>query len=96
MEEAIAADSLYKSDVFPELIYSDGTTFQYHALTWEDVNVMLNLIPDAQPYFDAEGDEVIRIICEDAAGYYSGQKSAADVAGVIQNRVRLYVNENRK
>lgn len=96
VEEAIAADSLYESDVFPELIYSDGTTFQYHALTWEDVNVMLNLIPDAQPYFDAEGDEVIRIICEEAAGYYSGQKSAEEVAGVIQNRVRLYVNENRK
>ena len=96
VEEAIAADSLYESDVFPELIYSDGTTFQYHALTWEDVNAILNLIPDAQPYFDAEGDEVIRIICEEAAGYYSGQKSAEEVAGVIQNRVRLYVNENRK
>lgn len=96
MEEAIAADSLYKSDVFPELIYSDGTTFQYHALTCEDVNVMLNLVPDAQPYFDAEGDEVIRIICEEAAGYHSGQKSAEEVAGVIQNRVHLYVNENRK
>ncbi len=30
-----------------------------------------------------------------ARGYYSGQKSAEDVAEVIQSRVRMYVEENR-
>lgn len=95
VEKAIAADSQYGSDKFPERIYSDGTTFQFRALTWEDVNVMLKLVPEAEPYFDAEGDEIIRIIEEEAAGYYSGQKGIQDVVEVIQNRVQLYVNENR-
>ena len=56
---------------------------------------MLGLVKDARPYFSAEEDQVIRIISEEAAAYYSGQKGAEDVAGIIQNRVRLYVNESR-
>ena len=73
----------------------DGSTFQFHALTWDEVNVMLNLVPDAKPYFDVEGDEIIRIISEEASSYYSGQRGAGDVAALIQNRVQLYVNESK-
>lgn len=93
VEEAIETDSQYESGKFPETIYEDGSTFRYHALTWDEVNVMLELIPDAKPYFDAEGDEIIKIINEEASGYYSGQKQAEDVVSVIQNRVRLYLSE---
>ncbi|MCM1025307.1 MAG: hypothetical protein NC432_02665 [Roseburia sp.] len=93
VEAVIASDGQTDSKKFPELIYEDGTTFQYHALTWEDVNTMLRLIPEAKPYAAAEGNEIIRIINEEASGYYSGQKGAEDVAKVIQNRVQLYVNE---
>ncbi|MCM1191113.1 MAG: hypothetical protein NC123_03215 [Butyrivibrio sp.] len=63
--------------------------------TWDDVNVALDLVPDATPFFSVEGDEIIRIISEEAAAYYSGQKRVEDVAGLIQNRVQLYVDENR-
>lgn len=93
-EETIEADSQYESDKFPELIYSDGSVFKYHALTWEEVDAILKLLPDAKPYFDVENDEIIQIISEEASGYYSGQRTAEDVAGNIQNRVQLYVNEN--
>ena len=93
VEEAIERDSQYESGKFPEIIYEDGSTFQYHALTWEEVNAMLELIPDAKPYFDGESDEIIQIINEEASGYYSGQKKAEDVVNVIQNRVSLYLSE---
>ena len=96
VEEAIERDSQYESDRFPERIYSDGSTFQFHALTWDEVNVILDLVPDAKPYFDVEGDEILQIINEEASGYYSGQRGAGDVAGIIQNRVQLYVNENSR
>lgn len=95
VEEAMERDSQYGSDRFPEVIYQDDSTFQFHALTWDEVNVMLNLIPDAKPYFDVEGDEVIQIISEEASGYFSGQRAAADAAALIQNRVQLYVNESK-
>ncbi|MDR0221605.1 MAG: extracellular solute-binding protein [Lachnospiraceae bacterium] len=38
---------------------------------------------------------VIAIIEEEAAAYFAGLKSVEEVAGVVQNRVQLYVNENR-
>ncbi|MCM1057806.1 MAG: hypothetical protein NC517_09380 [Firmicutes bacterium] len=62
--------------------------------TWDDVNVALDLVPDATPFFSVEDDEIIRIISEEAAACYSGQKSAEAVADLIQNRVQLYVDEN--
>lgn len=40
-------------------------------------------------------ENLLNIIQEEAAGFFSGQKSAKEVAGVIQSRVRIYVNENR-
>ena len=35
------------------------------------------------------------LINEEAPACYSGQKGVDDVAGIIQNCVQLYVNENR-
>lgn len=40
-------------------------------------------------------EEVIKIVTEEAEVFFSGAKSAKDVAGTIQNRVQLYVNENK-
>lgn len=94
VDEAMERDSQYESDKFPELLYSDGSSFQYHALTRDEVDVMLELVADAKPYFDAGSDEIIRIVSEEASGYYSGQKGIDAVAEVIQNRVQLYIDEN--
>ena len=63
--------------------------------TWDDVNVALNLVPDATPYFSVKDDAVINIINEEAGAYYSGQKGIDDVVSIIQNRIQLYVNENK-
>ncbi len=38
---------------------------------------------------------VTDIVLEEAAAYFSAQKSAEDVVKVIQNRVQIYVDENR-
>lgn len=40
-------------------------------------------------------DDVMNIITEETGAYFSGQKSAKDVADIVQNRVSNYVNENR-
>ena len=39
--------------------------------------------------------DVINIINEEAAAYFAGQKSAEDVAEIIQNRLQNYLDENR-
>lgn len=79
---------------FVPLIYDDGWTYTTHALTWGEVNQLLDVLSEAEPAFRLTDDEILRMINEEAAAYYSGQKSAADVAKIIQNRVQLYVNEN--
>lgn len=40
-------------------------------------------------------DTLLNIIQEEAAPYFAGQKSAKDVAAIIQSRVQIYVNESR-
>ena len=42
-------------------------------------------------YFDSS---VENIVVEESAAFFEGQKSAKDVAGVIQSRVQIYINEN--
>jgi len=68
--------------------------YTYHVVTEEEIAVMRELIEAAQPA-SIGNDEIIKIINEEAAGYYQGQKSAEEVAGIIQSRVKLYVDENR-
>lgn len=63
--------------------------------TWDDVNVALNLVPDATPFFVVDDDEIIKIINEEAGAYYNGQKRIDDVVSIIQNRIQVYVNENK-
>lgn len=46
---------------------------------------------DSEAYFDSS---VENIIVEESAAYFEGQKSAEDVASVIQSRVQIYINEN--
>lgn len=95
VEESVEKDARTPADEFPRRIYRDGAVFQFHALTWDEVNRMLELIPEATPFFSVEDNEIIRIISEEAYDYYSGQKGIKEVADTIQNRVNLYVNENR-
>ena len=40
-------------------------------------------------------ENLLNIIKEEAAAYFSGQKKAKDVADIIQSRVQIYVNETR-
>lgn len=70
-----------------------GIAIERNEVTREEVDTVLGLLAEATPYFATENDEVIRIISEEAPACYSGQKGLADTAEVIQNRVRLYVNE---
>ena len=40
-------------------------------------------------------ENISKIVDEEIASFFAGSKSAADVANMIQNRVQLYLNENK-
>ena len=75
--------------------YEDGWSYDYRKPTQEEVDVVLALMEEARPVSYSGEDEVMKIINEEAEGYYSGQKSVDEVAGIIQSRVHIYVSESR-
>lgn len=62
-------------------------------LTKEDVQYINNFIGSLSLVYSGN-QNVYNIVTEEVAPYFEGQKSAAEVAGIIQSRVSIYVNEN--
>ncbi len=63
-------------------------------MTQEQVDEFVAFVEsiDKCSYYNQDVQEIIQ---EEAAAFFSGQKSAQDVAGIIQSRVQIFVNENR-
>ncbi len=67
------------------------------AATQEEVDAIKTLIASANKLGTSGSmdTQLSQIITEESEPFFKGQKSAKDVAGVIQNRIQIYVNENR-
>lgn len=78
---------------YEDTFYINGQEITLPTMTQEQVNEFVSFVEsvDKRAYYN---DEVQNIINEEAAAFFEGQKSAADVAGIIQSRVQIYVNEN--
>lgn len=72
----------------------DDFQMEIMAATQEEVDAVRNLIESAEKVSGSVDDQLINIITEESEPFFKGQKSAADVAGIIQNRIQIYVNEN--
>ena len=59
----------------------------------EQIEVLRKLIAEAKPLNDNDA-EILKIINEEAQAYFVGQKTAEDVAKIIQSRVSIFVSEN--
>ena len=72
----------------------DGIEVDIHAATQEDVDQIMELINnlDSAVSFD---QDIYDIISEEIQPFFEGQKTAQDVAGIIQSRVTIYVNEQK-
>lgn len=66
--------------------------YRFHEPTQEEIALTIALMEDARPE-SAVDDTVLGIIREEAEAFFAGQKSADEVARIIQNRVLLYVEE---
>lgn len=69
-------------------------TVDVYAAAKEQTDRIEEMINSAQSDVRIE-QGIFDIISEEAYGYFSGQKSAEDVAAVVENRVQLYLNETR-
>ena len=71
----------------------DNWEAEIYAAGEEEIEGIRQLIEIARP-LSRESEEIYSIIGEEAAPYFAGQKSAAEVAKIIQSRIQIYVSEN--
>ena len=70
--------------------------FEYivQSVTQEEMKVVRSLIDQAVPVPHCFGS-IYQLVEEEAAAYLTGQKPVEEVAEIIQNRVSIYMAENR-
>ena len=94
-----ATQKNYYMDGDEKIEYDDyfdlnGESIVLEPLSQTQVDEIVKFIEsiDTASYYN---DAIEKIISEEAAGYFAGQKSAEEVAKIIQSRVQIYVDENR-
>lgn len=73
----------------------DDFEMEIMAATQEEIDAVRELIASAEKLSGNVNDQFMNIINEESEPFFKGQKSAADTAAIIQNRIQIYVNENR-
>lgn len=86
----------YGNDIYPnEGSYGmEGLEVECKPLTQEQVDEYRKVLDSAGGVWESD-DNIRKIVLEEAAAYFNGDKSIDDVCAVIQNRATTYVNENK-
>ena len=71
-----------------------GQMYTFRPPTRDEIDIMLTVLDEVR-LAPEENNEIMNMIREESAAYFAGQKTVDDVAAGIQNRVSLYVDENR-
>lgn len=80
--------------VYPKTTWGWGDwEAEIYAATPEQVQMVRDLIDSASAATNND-QTILNIISEEAEAYFEGQKSAQDVAAIIQSRVQNYISEN--
>ncbi len=72
----------------------DGTEHYIYAMTQEQADKLWEAVTTCNKIVDYD-TSIVDIVLEQAQAYYAGQKSAEEVARLIQNKVKIYINEQR-
>lgn len=72
----------------------NGESVMLEPLNQEQVDQLIDVVTSAnrRNYYNTD---IENIISEEAAAFFEGQKSAQEVAQIIQSRAQVYVDENR-
>ena len=96
------ADGNYKLDANGERIersiggssLGNGIDFQFYAVSQPMADKLMEAINNTTRTTSAN-DEILKIISEQAEAFFAGDKSAEEVAKLIQSKANIYVNEQR-
>lgn len=74
--------------------WSEDDYVEFYALTEEQVAKVDQLIASTTRIFD-DNNAIFQIVKEQAAAFFAGQKTAEEVAKLVQSKANIYVNEQR-
>ncbi|RKM57054.1 hypothetical protein D6853_03285 [Butyrivibrio sp. X503] len=82
-----------KKEYYDDSYYVDGKEIPIKPLTQEEVDEVSEFVLSIDKCYNYNND-IHNIIMEEAGAYFSGQKSAEEVAKIIQSRISIFINEN--
>ncbi|WP_318709706.1 extracellular solute-binding protein [Candidatus Acetatifactor stercoripullorum] len=79
---------------YSETFYMNGENIELEPMTQEQIDQVVEFIRsvNTRSYYN---QDISKILEEEVEAYFTGQKSAKEVAQVIQSRAQIYVSENR-
>lgn len=94
MERPYWTDQDGNKEYYDDTWYMNGEEIILEPFTQEEVDAVCEFIYSVNrlSYYN---EDISNIITEEAEAFFVGQKSVQEVAGIIQSRVQVYVNENR-
>lgn len=79
---------------YDDYFYMNGEEFVLEPLNQEQLDQVIDAITSTEKKY-YYNEDIQNIIIEEAAAFFEGQKSAAEVAQIIQSRAQIFVDENR-
>ena len=79
---------------FQNTYYIGGMEIEIPPMTQQEVDELKAILYSFTNTYNYD-ENLIQIVQEETAPYFADQKSAEEVASIIQSRVQIYVNENR-
>lgn len=94
MEKSYYTDEEGNRIEYDDTMYINGQEITYSPLSQEQADQLVDFIYSVNNKV-FHNEDIVNIVTEEAEAFFKGQKSAKEVTDLIQNRVQLYINENR-
>lgn len=74
---------------------ANGQTVEFYSLSQEQADELWTALTSATAVNDYSENSIFDIVSEQSQAFFAGQKSAEDVAKLVQSKANIYVNEQR-
>ena len=83
-----------EKEYYDDMYYIDGVEITIEPMTAERAAEFTEFLSSVT-LVGSYDESMMKIISEEAAAFFAGQKTAEEVAGIIQSRMKIYISENR-
>ncbi len=92
MDRPYYTDANGNKEYYDDIFLVNGVEITIDPMTQEEVDQLVGMLKTFKNVVRYD-DTLINIISEEAEPYFNGQKTASEVAQIIQNRVQIYLHE---